>query len=81
MALYATDAAAIAVMDEINTVDLAGLLEHVRDGQDRRRRGYVGRRRNPEPNPLLVALVAIGGLLAVCAFWGLVAVGLVMIIF
>ena len=57
---------------DVSTLDMTGLLEHVRSGRARR---YVGRRRNPDPHPLLVALVAVGGLLLVITFWGLVAVG------
>lgn len=60
---------------EVTTLDMTSLLDHVRTNQ--RQRHYVGRRRNTEPHPLLVACVALGGLLFVLSFCGLIIVLLV----
>ena len=67
---------------DITTLDMTGLLDHIRrnDERDERPRGYVGVRRALGPHSALVALVAVGGLLAVVAFWSLLVIGLLLII-
>ena len=72
-----------AASHDITTLDMTGLLDHIRvhNVAGERPRRYVGTRRNVDPHPALVAMIAVGGLLAVCAFWALVAIGIVSLIF
>lgn len=60
------------------TLDFTSLLDHVRESQ-RVGHGWRPKHRSNEPHPLLVAVVALGGLMIVVAFWGLIFALIVML--
>lgn len=60
---------------DATTVNLTVLLERAGELPLVRPRRHRPRHRRPQPTELSLLLVALGGVLLVCAFWSLVGLG------